>query len=124
MHVVPIPVPEVVGGIGVGGAGDFIVQPPDPAVDRRNVEAAEKFISARFLPLLNEAKQPHKVEIVHFSTDADSVGEVVAARAERLGATAVLLAKSNKGAIKSFFLGSTAKHLTTHCTVPVIVLQG
>ena len=44
MHVVPIPVPEVVGGIGVGGAGDFIVQPPDPAVDRRNVEAAEKFI--------------------------------------------------------------------------------
>ena len=124
MHVVPIPVPEVVGGIGVGGAGDFLVQPPDPAVDRRNVEAAERFISARFLPLLREAKQPHKVEVVHFSTDADSVGEVVAARAERLGATAVVLAKSNKGAVKSFLLGSTAKHLTKHCPVPVVVLNG
>ena len=124
MHVVPIPVPEVVGGIGVGGAGDFIVQPPDPAVDRRNVEAAEKFISARFLPLLNEAKQPHKVEIVHFSTDADSVGEVVAARAERLNASAVVLAKHSKGAIKELLLGSTAKHLTKNCSRPVVVLHG
>ena len=123
MHVVPIPVPEVVGGVGVGGAGDFILQPPDPAVDRKNVEAAEKFITARFLPLLSEAKQPHKVEIVHFSTDADSVGEVVAARAERLNASAVVMAKHNKGAVKEFLLGSTAKHLTKHCTRPVVVLH-
>ena len=120
----PIPVPEVVGGIGVGGAGDFVLQPPDPAIDRKNIEAAENFISARFVPLLTEAKQPHKVEIVHFSTDADSVGEVVAARAERLGASAVVLAKHNKGTIKELLLGSTAKHLTKHCTSPVVVLHG
>ena len=124
MHVVPIPAPEVVGGIGVGGAGDFIVQPPDPAVDRKNVEAAEKFISARFLPLLAESKQPHKVEIVHFSTDKDSVGEVVAARAERLGASAVVLAKHDQNSLKEFLLGSCAKYLTKHCTRPVVVLHG
>ena len=100
------------------------LQPPDPVVDRKNVEAAEKFISSRFLPLLSEAKQPHKVEIVHFSTDADSVGEVVAARAERLNASAVVLAKHSKGAIKELLLGSTAKHLTKNCSRPVVVLHG
>ena len=100
------------------------MQPPDPAVDRRNIEAAEKFITARFLPLLKEAKQPHAVEVVHFSTDADSVGEVVAARAERLGASAVVVAKHSKGAIKEMLLGSTAKHLTKHCKVPVVIVHG
>lgn len=147
-----MPTPEVIGGVGVGGAGDFLVQPPDPRVDRANVDRAEKFIAERCVPLLEEAKAPYRVEILvgseerggegcraavsvprshtpsshpqHFGTDADSVGQLVAARAAATDAAAVVLTKHDAGALKRFFLGSTAKYLTKHCDKPVVVLQG
>lgn len=60
----------------------------------------------------------------HFGTDADSVGQLVAARAAATDAAAVVLTKHDAGALKRFFLGSTAKYLTKHCEKPVVVLQG
>lgn len=123
LHVVPVPTPEVVGGVGVGGAGDFLVTPPDPRVDAARIQAAEKFIQARFVPALEGAGVPYKAEILHFGTDAESVGSVVAARAKALDASGVVIAKHNKGKIAQFLLGSTAKFLTTHCEVPVVVLH-
>ena len=56
VHVIPVPTPEVIGGVGVGGAGDFLVQPPDPRVDRANGDRAEKFLAERCVPRLEEAK--------------------------------------------------------------------
>ena len=109
--------------MGVGGAGDFLIAPPDPRVDRNNIDRAEKFIASRLLPSLTAAKVPYKVEILHFGTDADSVGQVVAARAKALGAAGVVVAKHNKGTVKEFVLGSTAKFLTKNCEVPVVVLH-
>lgn len=123
LHVVPVPTPEVIGGVGVGGAGDFLVQPPDPRVDAKHIATAEKFINTRFVPELEAAGVPFKAEILHYGTDADSVGAVVAARAKALDASGVILAKHNHGALKEMFLGSTAKYLTKHCEKPVVVLH-
>jgi hypothetical protein len=33
-------------------------------------------MNQRFIPKLEAKKVPYKVEITHFSTDADSIGEV------------------------------------------------
>ena len=123
LHVVPVPTPEVVGGVGVGGAGDFLVTPPDPRVDAARIDAAEKFIAKRFVPALDAAGVEYRAEILHFGTDAQSVGEVVAARAKTLDAAGVVLAKHNRGKLAEMFLGSTAKYLAKHCEKPVVILH-
>jgi hypothetical protein len=43
---------------------------------------------------------------VHFLTDNDSIGEAICKRAEALNASAVVMAKHQRGAIAEFFLGS------------------
>jgi nucleotide-binding universal stress UspA family protein len=108
----------------MGGPGDFIISDPDPAKDRAALAKAEAFIATRFCPVL-EAQHlvEWKAECVHFATDADSVAAIVEARAVKIGATAVVLAKHNKSKLKQIFLGSTAKHLVSACTVPVVVLH-
>ena len=102
-------------------------RPPPPThrkqTQRAALEKAEAFIATRFVPLLEAAKKEYKCEVVHFATDADSVAAIVEARALKLDAAAVVLAKHAKGAIKQLFLGSTAKHLVSSCTVPVVVLH-
>ena len=108
----------------MGGPGDFIISPPDPAKDRAALDRAEAFIATRFCPLLEAKGSEYKAECVHFATDADSVAAIVEARAVKLGATAVVLAKhAGKSKIKQLFLGSTAKHLVSSCPVPVVVLN-
>ena len=52
---------------------------------------------------------PYKVEIVHFLTDNDSIGEAITKRAEALKAAAVVVAKHQRGKISEFFLGSVTK---------------
>lgn len=107
----------------MGGPGDFVVTDPDPAKDRAALSNAEAFIAKRFVPILEAAHKEYKAEVVHFATDADSVSLIVEARAIKLDAAAVILAKHAKGAIKQLFLGSTAKHLVASCPVPVVVLH-
>ena len=36
----------------------------------------KEFITARFLPKLDVLKVPYNVEVIHFATDCDSIGEV------------------------------------------------
>lgn len=43
--------------------------------------------------------------------DNDSIGAVICKRAEQLNASAVVLAKHNKGAIKEFFVGSVTNYV-------------
>ena len=125
LHVIPIPAPEIIGGVGMGGPGDFVISDPDPAKDRAALAKAEAFIATRFCPVLEAQKAVEwKAEVVHFATDADSVAAIVEARALKLGATAVVLAKhAGKSKLKQLLLGSTAKHLVSSCPVPVVVLH-
>jgi nucleotide-binding universal stress UspA family protein len=87
------------------------------------LQKAEAFIATRFVPVLEAAKKEYAAEVVHFATDADSVAAIVEARALKLDASAVVLAKHAKGVVKQLFLGSTAKHLVASCPVPVVVLH-
>ncbi len=42
----------------------------------------------------------YQVELVRFATDNESIGAIICKRAEQLQASAVVMAKHNKGAIK------------------------
>jgi len=125
-HVIPVPRPRVAGsfvGGGLGGVDDLIFMEPDPKEDARHIEDAKEMIGRRYVPKAATRSIPFKIEIVRFSTDNDSIGEVLCKRAQALNAVAVVMASHNKGAIKEFFLGSVTKYATHHCTQPVLVLH-
>ena len=63
------------------------------------------------------------MEITHFNTDKDSIGELICVRAADLKTPAVVMAKHNQTSIKEFFMGSVSKYCTHHCKQPVIVLH-
>ena len=124
LHVIPIPAPTVIGGVGLGGPGDFVISEPSPEVDKAAIAKAEAFIATRCCPLLEGQKLVDwKAEVVHFATDADSVATIIEARAAKLEATAIVLAKHGKSKLKQLFLGSTAKHLVESSPIPVVVLH-
>ena len=87
------------------------------------ISKAEDFIEQRFVAKAESQKIPHQVEITHFNTDKDSIGEIICVRAQNLKTPAVVMAKHNQGSIKEFFMGSVSKYCTHHCTQPVIVLH-
>ncbi len=87
------------------------------------VNKAEGFIEKRFVSKVEASRIPHQVEITHFNTDKDSIGEIICVRAEELKSPAVVMAKHNQASIKEFFLGSVTKYCTHHCKQPVIVLH-
>jgi len=80
-------------------------------------------VKTRFVTKLATRNIAYQVEIVHFLTDADSIGEAICKRADALKAAAVCMAKHQRGAISEFFMGSTTKYCTTHCKAPLIVLH-
>lgn len=80
-------------------------------------------IKRRFVTKVATRSIPYQVEIVHFLTDASSIGEAVCKRAAALNAAAVCMAKHQRGSISEFFLGSTTKYCTAHITSPLIVLH-
>jgi nucleotide-binding universal stress UspA family protein len=82
---------------------------PDPAVDAAHVRAAKEMMRRRFVAKLAAADVPCAAEIVHFLTDADSIGEAVCRRAAALRPAAVCMAKHQRGRISEFFLGSATK---------------
>ena len=84
---------------------------------------AADFIEQRFVSKLEANQIPHRVEITHFNTDKDSIGELICVRAEELQTPAVVMSKHSQGAIKEFFLGSVTKYCTQHCKQPVIILH-
>jgi nucleotide-binding universal stress UspA family protein len=121
LHIIPVPMPEVIGGMG---AMDSIVTvDPDPQADLKHIADAKEFMKRRFVTKLASRSISYKVEIVHFLTDNDSIGEAICKRAEALNASAVVMAKHQRGAIAEFFLGSVTKYCTHHCKQPLIVLH-
>ena len=75
---------------------------PDPAVDAAHVRAAKQMMTRRFVPKLAAANVPYVAEIVHFLTDADSIGEAVCRRAAALRPAAVCMAKHQRGRLSEF----------------------
>lgn len=119
--VIPSPQPQVVGGFG---AMDSIVTvEPDPAEDLKHIQAAKEFMKTRFVTSLASRKIPYKVEIVHYLTDNDSIGDAICKRSDALKAAAVVMAKHQRSGITEFFLGSVTKFVTHHCKQAVIVLH-
>lgn len=96
---------------------------PDPQTDLKHIGEAKEMMKHRFVTKLASRNIPYQVEIVHFLTDADSIGEAICKRAAALNAAAVCMAKHQRGAISEFFLGSTTKYCTAHCATPLIVLH-
>ncbi|KAJ9512894.1 hypothetical protein QJQ45_029126 [Haematococcus lacustris] len=87
-------------------------------LQKRVEDHAREFLISKFAKHLDEKKvrgllrcqTPHtlppaclvqyQAEIVRFATDNDSIGSVVCKRAEQLNASAIVLAKHNKGVVK------------------------
>ena len=122
LHVIPIPMPEVVSG-GYGAMDSIVTVEPDPKVDLKHIADAKEMMKKRFVTKVVSKNIPYQVEIVHFLTDADSIGEAICKRAQTLDAGAVCMAKHNRGRVSEFFLGSTTKYCTTNCQSPLIVLH-
>ncbi|GFH06284.1 methyltransf_11 domain-containing protein [Haematococcus lacustris] len=73
----------------------------DSEEEKKRVEDhAREFLISKFAKHLDEKKVQYQAEIVRFATDNDSIGSVVCKRAEQLNASAIVLAKHNKGAVK------------------------
>jgi nucleotide-binding universal stress UspA family protein len=122
LHIIPIPMPEVVAG-GYGAMDSIVTVDPDPKEDLKHIADAKEMMKRRFVTKVASKDIPYRVEIVHFLTDADSIGEAICKRAEGLDASVVCMAKHNRGKISEFFLGSTTKYCTTHCKCPLVVLH-
>jgi nucleotide-binding universal stress UspA family protein len=60
---------------------------------------------------------------VQSEIDKDAIGRVICKKAVELQATAVVLAKHNRGRIQEIFMGSVCKHCVAHCTQPVVVVH-
>lgn len=121
-HVIPIPMPEII-GTGSYMMDSVVTVDPDPKEDLKHIHTAKEMITHRFLARLASRQIPYKVEIVHFLTDNDSIGEAICKRSEALNANAVAMAKHQRGKISEMFLGSAAKYVTQHCKRPVIIIH-
>jgi hypothetical protein len=74
LHVIPVPMPEVIGGFAMDS---IVTVDPDPAVDVKHISDAKEMMKSRFVTKLASRNIPYQVEIVHYLTDADSVGTFV-----------------------------------------------
>ena len=81
------------------------------------------FAHYHYHTIRNNRNIPYQVEVVHFLTDADSIGEAVCKRASALNAAAVCMAKHTRSGLAEFFLGSTTKYCVAHCKSPLVVLH-
>lgn len=114
--------PEFAGSMG-GLDSSIVSMEADPAEDAKHIKEAKEFIRRRFVPKLVAKDVAYKVEIVHFLTDNDSIGEAIVKRADAIDAAAVVLAKHQRGKVAEFFLGSVTKYVTQHIQKPLVVLH-
>ena len=66
---------------------------------------------------------PFKLEMLHYSTDNDSIGSMVCKRAEQLNAAAVVMARHNRGRLSEFFLGSVTSYCLHNLRAPLIIMH-
>jgi hypothetical protein len=76
--------------------------------------------SADCCPLL---QIPFKLEMLHYSTDDDSIGSMICKRAEHLNAAAVVMARHNQGRLKELFLGSVTNYCLHNLRAPLVIMH-
>lgn len=54
----------------------------------------------------------HRIDVVRYGDDAQSVGKIVVANAKNLGASMVVMSNHNKSALEEMFIGSTSQFVT------------
>ncbi|KAK9828475.1 hypothetical protein WJX72_000177 [[Myrmecia] bisecta] len=105
-----------------------VVVAPPFMVDLASAKQQEQQEVAQDWALLSERYEPHcqragascKAHILHYRTDTNSLGDAIAKLAQKYGATAVIMAKHNKGRIKQAFLGSATSACLKHCAKPLV----
>lgn len=96
---------------------------PDPAADAAASAAAASLVARRFAPLCAAAGAEHECEVVRFLTDAGSVGDAVAARAQDLNASLVAIASHHSGRLATWVRGSVSAEVSRRASVPVLLVQ-
>ena len=85
--------------------------------------AANAMIQQHFVEQAVKAGARHRVEVVRFNTNSDSIAQVIVTRAAELKATAVVLASHHKSPLQEFFVGSVSKEVLMSCQQTVVVLH-
>lgn len=83
--------------------------PHNPVIDK---DPALFFLRARFGKQLADAGVRHRIDVVRYGDDAQSVGKIVCANAKNLGAAMVIMSNHNKSALEEMFIGSTSQFVT------------
>lgn len=153
LHVIPLPMPEVVAG-GFGAMDSVITVDPDPKEDLKHIADAKNMMRTLFTPTLaskvgieirahshslsrtrsrslsrtrasarSSQDVPYQVEIIHYLTDSQSIGEAICTRAENLNAAVVAMAKHSRGKVSTFVFGSSSRYVTEHASCPVIIVE-
>ena len=89
--------------------------------DKRNAEA---FCKRRFLPMLKKhGVGKFVLDIRRGDLSTCSVVELICDHAERVKATAIVMAPHGKGRVREFFIGSTTKHCLSKSKVSLVVVR-
>ena len=99
--------------------------------NRRRADArnAEAFCKRRFLPILNctrfktDAVVRFVLDVRRSNLDTWSVGEVICDHAERLGATAIVMAPHGRGRLREWFVGSACRHCLRRSKVALVIAR-
>lgn len=103
---------------------DVIADAPDTDAERAAANAAAaEFMGRRFGTRCDAAGAKSVFEVVRFLTDAASVGDAVAVRADELGAALVAVASHGKGRLARWLQGSVSQEVAARAKVPVLLVH-
>ena len=113
--------------------------------ERRRADArnAHAFCARRFVPLFREDAEKEGafsetedasvangrlrarfvVETRRSNLDTWSVGEVICDHAERMGATAIVMAPHGRGRLREWFVGSACRHCLRRSKTPLVIVR-
>lgn len=108
----------------IAPGADVVADAPDSAAERAAANAAAaEFMGRRFGARCDAAGAKSVFEVVRFLTDAASVGDAVAARADELGAALIAVASHGKGRLTRWLQGSVTAEVAARARVPVLLVQ-
>ena len=97
--------------------------------ERRRADArnADAFCRRRFAPLFsrdeNRPTTRFVVETRRSNLDTWSVGEVICDHAERVGATAIVMAPHGRGRLREWFVGSACRHCLRRSKTALVIVR-
>ena len=99
--------------------------------ERRRADArnADAFCRRRFAPLFSKDENAgfqtprFVVETRRSNLDTWSVGEVICDHAERVGATAIVMAPHGRGRLREWFVGSACRHCLRRSKTALVIVR-